>query len=120
MRDKVYNNKDRNKKISVGVRNWIKAHPEEHRIHMNKINKNPEKIRKMAETHTGMKRTDSAKKNILRGISDYYKNSIDGGAARSGKGCMYIHNIITRKSKRIKRGENIPDGWKQGSGKRNG
>ena len=72
----------------------------------------------MAETHTGMKRSDFAKKNISKGISDYYKNSKDGGTARSGKGCIYINNPKTGEARRIHKSDSIPSGWKRGTGKR--
>jgi hypothetical protein len=118
MDEKVYSNAERNRKISEGRSKWAKDNPEENKKLMDKINHNPEKIRKMAETHTGMKRSDSAKKNISKGISDYYKNSEDGGAARSGKGCMYIHNPESGEAKRVPKDVPIPSGWKRGMGKR--
>jgi len=118
MDEKVYSNLDRNKKIGKGKRKWIKEHPEEHNRIMDKINHNPEKIQRMAETHTGMKRSDIAKKNITKGIKDYYKNSKDGGISRSGKDCIYIHNPETGEAIRIQKSEQIPTGWKHGTGKR--
>jgi len=118
MEEKVYSNPERNKKISEGRSRWAKENPEANKRLMDKINHNPNKIRKMAETHTGMKRSDSAKKNISKGISDYYKNSKDGGASRSGKGCIYIHNPKTGEAKRINKDKEIPYGWKRGTGKR--
>lgn len=118
MEEKVYSNSERNQKVGEGRSKWIKNNPEQHKKNMDKINHNPEKIQKMAETHTGMKRSDIAKKNISKGIKDYYSNSKDGGASRSGKGCIYIHNPETGEAKRIQKIEKIPSGWKQGIGKR--
>ena len=118
MEEKVYSNSERNQKISEGRSKWAKDNPEENRKLMDKINHNPEKIKKMAETHTGMKRSDIAKKNISNGIIGYYKNSEDGGAARSGKGCIYINNPSTGEAKRILKSEQIPSGWIRGLGKR--
>lgn len=117
MQEKVFNNTDRNLRVGKGRSKWIKEHPEEHKINMNKINHNPIKIKRMAETHTGMKRSINAKKNISKGIRDYYKNNKDGGASRSGKGCVYIHNPTTGDIKRIKKIDSIPSGWEKGTGK---
>lgn len=50
------------------VRNWIENNPEAHKARMNKINKNPEKIRKMAEKQTGRPKTEECKKNISNAL----------------------------------------------------
>lgn len=60
----IFNSDERNAKLSTSIKKWISENPEAHMERMLKINKNPEKIRKMAEKHRGMKRTDDAKKNI--------------------------------------------------------
>ena len=118
MEEKVYSNSERNQKVGDGVKQWIEDNPDKHYERMLKINHNPKKIQKTAETHTGMKRSDSAKKNISKGIKDYYQNSDDGGSARSGKSCIYINNPSTGEAKRINKSEQIPSGWIRGTGKR--
>ena len=86
---------------------------------MEKVNKDPDKIKKTAETHTGMKRTEQARENISHGIKEYHANSEDGGAKRSGKGMRYIYNPETKKSKRISKCDPTPKGWVKGTGPKN-
>lgn len=45
--------KESNLKRGKSISNWIKENPETHQERMQKINKNPEKIKKMAEKQTG-------------------------------------------------------------------
>ena len=118
MQEKVYNNPDRNLKVSKGVNKWIKDNPDKHYERMLKINHNPEKIKRMAEAHTGMKRSDIARKNISEGIKNYHKNNIEESKRISGKGCIYINNPSTGEAKRIRKFEQIPSGWVRGTGKR--
>jgi hypothetical protein len=40
-------------------------------LHVNKINKNPEKIRKTAEAHRGMKRTEESKEKMRKAKIGY-------------------------------------------------
>jgi len=81
----------------------------------NPQNKNPEKIRKTAATHTGMKRSLEAKRKMsiaaLNASSDIKKR-------RSGVGCIYIHNPITNEIKRINPDTTIPVNWLRGTGRR--
>lgn len=58
----VCKSEEHKEKIGAGHRGSIKPWVSE------KINKNPEKIRKMAESHTGMKRSPEARENIRNGI----------------------------------------------------
>lgn len=72
---------------------------------VDKINKNPEKIKKTAETHRGMKRSEESKKKM--------------SAAKKGKrphnlGKIYIHNPITKEKRMIYKDEPIPEGFKRG------
>jgi hypothetical protein len=77
---------------------------------VNKINRNPEKIRKTAEKHRGMKRSQEAKEKM--------------SLAKKGKtphnvGKIYIHNPITREKMLIDKNDIIPEGFKRGYMKSN-
>lgn len=78
-----------------------------------KINHNPEKIRKTAEKHRGMKRSDEAKKNMSKGLKEYYASH-----QVSNKGKVWIHNPITHERKYVEPTMTIPEGWLPGMGKR--
>jgi group I intron endonuclease len=113
MKEKCFNN-ERNKKISEKLKKWIKQNPEKHMERMLKINKNPEKIKKMAETHRGMKRSEEGKKNIsIAAKKNHAKNP-----NLCGKGCIYIYNTLNGESRRFDKNEKIPHGWLQGTGPR--
>lgn len=114
----IYENEDRNKKVSDGIKRWIENHPQEHKARMEKINKNLSKIEKMANSHRGAIRTESAKNNIKDGIRNYIKNNPEDSSIKHGKGCVYIHNETLNLRKRINKLDNIPDGWKLGLGPR--
>ena len=60
----VERSKDSVERSREGLIKWIKNNPEAHQRRMLKINKNPEKIKKMAETHRGMKRSLENKINM--------------------------------------------------------
>ncbi len=91
------------KKISEALKGRKKS-----KEHVNKINKNPEKIRKTAEKHRGMKRSvETCKK-----ISEAKKGKIP-----SNKGLVYYHDPITYKIICCKEG-NEPKGYIRGYGKR--
>jgi len=96
---------------------WIKDNPEKHKERMNKINKNPEKIEKMAEKHRGMKRSEEAKKNISIGMKNAYREN--GDPKSKGGGMKYIYNPSEKISKRIEAEKPIPNGWIGGSGPKN-
>lgn len=113
MQEKCYNKK-RNAVISQKIKKWIDENPEKHHERMMKINKNPEKIKKMADTHRGMKRSDEAKKNISEAAKKNHKKN----PLLCGRGCFYIHNPNNGEIKRLKRKEEIPDGWLKGFGPR--
>lgn len=75
-----------------------------------KINKNPEKIRKTSEKHKGMKRSEETKKKQ----SDRKKELVELGLLKTGKGCRYYHDPITKRRKRINEGDPIPEGYIEG------
>lgn len=93
---KTCHNEEAKRKRGESVSRWIKNNQEAHQERMLKINKNPEKIRKMAETHTGMKRSEESKKRM----SEAKKlNPTDPAAL--GKGSVYMTNLLTYKSIRV-------------------
>jgi hypothetical protein len=99
--------------ISSKVKTWIANNPEKHAARMEKINKNPEKIAKMAERHRGMKRSEISKQNISKARKNTY---LRNGGVSFGEGCIYIYNPTTKKAKRYPKNEAIPEGWISGSG----
>jgi len=102
MIDKIYTN-ERAEKISHALKGKSRENPQ---------NRDPEKIRKTAETHRGMERSEQAKFNM----SNAAKNaSEEVKLKRSGKGMIYIHNQVTGEVKRVKKGT-IIEGWLPGSG----
>ena len=104
--------KERSDKISKKVKKWIEENPEKHHEKMMKINKNPEKIKKMADKHRGMKRSEEAKRNISIATKELHAKFPD----LCGRGCIYIHKPETKEIKRSNKNEPIPDGWLRGSG----
>ena len=84
-------------------REWIENNPDLHSERMNKINKNPEKIRKSAEKHRGMKRSEETRKNISQSLI---------GKPSHNKGKTQIIHVDTGEKKYINKNEPIPDGWK--------
>lgn len=81
---------------------WIKNNPEAHQERMLKINKNPEKIAKMAEKHRGMKRSEDTCINISEAKKAAFANKSDEQiAATVGRGMVYVTDLITYKAKRV-------------------
>jgi len=72
------------------------------------INKDPDKIRKTAEKHRGMKRSIET----CMKISESRK-----GKPANNKGKMWIHNPELKIRKFISKNESIPNGWYRGLGK---
>jgi len=118
MREKVFDNPEINTRKSIGIKKWIKENPEKHKERMLKINKNPEKIKKMADKHRGMKRSEESKKNIKDGILKSRENNKELVSKISGKGSIYIYNKISNIFKRHNPDIPIPDGWIKGTGKK--
>jgi hypothetical protein len=63
---KIRSTPEYKKMHSDSIKTWINDHPKEWKARINKINKNPEKIQKMADTHRGMKRSDESKKRMSK------------------------------------------------------
>lgn len=95
---------------------WIKNNPEKHKDRMNKINKNPNKIKKMADSHRGMVRTEEAKRNMSNALLKKHADDEEFSKRISGVGKKYMFNTETGEIKRINRDCIIPEGWKIGSG----
>jgi hypothetical protein len=114
-RKKVITPKYRKRRSDSAI-NWIQNNPERHAERMEKINKNPDKIAKMAEKHRGMKRSEEAKKNMSEGMKAAF---LKNGPKSKGGGMKYIYNPVEKKAKRIEANEEIPDGWVKGSGPKN-
>ena len=76
--------------------------------HVDKINKNPEKIRKTAEKHRGMKRSQETKDNISK--------SKKGKPARN-KGEVWYYDPISKESKAFIENEVPPSNWVKGTGR---
>ena len=103
---------EQKEKIGDGVRLFIKEHPEEHIKKMLKINKNPEKIKKTAEKHRGMKRSDETKKKL----SEVQRNNIKNNGVPN-KGKLVFHNEITKEVITLFPEEHVPEGFVRGHGK---
>jgi hypothetical protein len=105
----------RNASVSIGVSRYIEENRDEFDSRMLKINTNPEKIRKTAEKHRGMKRSEetrrrqSAKKRA-------YLEGIGGSPLNKGK--IHFHDPSTGKSIQISKDDNPPEGWVRGTGKK--
>jgi hypothetical protein len=118
-RDKMinaFNTQERRNNISTKIKSWITNNPEKHAEKMNKINKNPEKIAKVVEFHKGVKRSEDTKRNISEARKKTY---IKDGGLSFGKGCRYIYNPITKKTRRHPKDVVLPDGWLFGTGPKN-
>ena len=107
---------ERRHKISVGVRKWIEDNPEAHTCRMNKINTNPSKISKTADTHKGMIRDESARANISNGVLESNANNPEVAKKRSGIGKVYTYNTTTGVVKRQNQDDILQNGWVHGSG----
>jgi len=99
---KIYTN-ERAEKISRSLKGKSRENPQ---------NKDLEKIRKTAEAHRGMKRSEQAKRNMSNAAKNVSK---EVKLKRSGRGMVYIHNQATGEVKRVEKGTTI-EGWLTGSG----
>ena len=79
-----------------------------------KINKDPEKIRKTAEKHRGMTRSDESKRRIAEGVRKSYERRKALGQSSHNKGKIGIVNCETGEIRYIAKNEEIPIGWKRG------
>lgn len=123
----VKKSKESNIKRGESIKNWIKHNPEDHKTRMDKINKNPDKIKKTAEKHRGMKRTDETRKNISKSLkckppSLKYGNINTGEFSTFKKGSQpehwelakkrrYINTLTGQKKYFYYEYEEVPEGW---------
>jgi len=96
-----------NIKRSNSMRKWIQENPEKHKSRMDAINKNQEKIRKTADKHRGMKRSDETKNKI---------SEAKRGQTPPNKDTIKIFNALTGDIKNIESTDTIPNGWERGTG----
>lgn len=95
-----------NIKRGDSLKKWISNNPDKHAERMNKINKNKDKIRKTAEKHTGMKRSEETRKKISEAVK---------GNPAHNKSKKLISNVDTGEIKYINKNEELPIGWQIGS-----
>lgn len=100
-------------KRGIAVSEWIKNNPELHLEKMNKINKNPQKISKTANTHTGMKRSDFAKLNMSL-------NSATKGKPARNNGKVLAYDPVTNNHQWFNNINEIPNTWIKGLKKKGG
>lgn len=105
----------RNARVSIGVSRYIEEHRDEFDSRMLKINTNPEKIRKTAEKHRGMKRSEETR-NRQSVKKRAYLESIGGSPLNKGK--IHYHDPETGKAIQISKDESPPEGWLRGTGKK--
>ena len=96
-------NKDALEKRGKSVSDWIKNNKEAHMERMMKINTNPEKIRRTAEKHTGMKRSDTTKSRLsdARNKTLSKAETEDEYAQLTGKGLVFVTNTTNYTYKRV-------------------
>lgn len=101
MKEKIHNPAS-NKLRGDAQSEWIKNNPEAHQERMLKINKNPEKIAKMAEKHRGMKRSEDACINISEAKKAAFANKSDEQiGATVGRGMVYVTDLNTYIARRV-------------------
>lgn len=94
------------KKRTYAHKEWIKNNPEEHKLRMEKINKNPDKIRKTAEKHKGMKRSEDTRNNISKSLQ---------GKPSHNKGTIMAYNPLNNEVRYFLGIDQIPSDWVKGS-----
>jgi hypothetical protein len=127
-------------KISAGVTTWCEENAEKVKERNNKTNKDPEKIRKMAEKHIGMKRSEESKEKMSasaksriektgiynKGKFQYFdplnpdnivicvKEEAPVGWVKGNpkaRNKIVYRCPVTNKMKRVNKSENPPEGW---------
>ncbi len=102
----------KNKSVSIGIKKYINENREEFDDRILKINTNPEKIRKTAEKHRGMKRSEEAKQKMK--ISANKRIQKNNGPHNKNK--IQCYNPITKEVIQLSSVEEIPEGWLRGTG----
>jgi hypothetical protein len=96
--------------LSASNKLWIENNREDFRKRMSLINSNPEKIRKTAEKHRGMKRSTETKQKLSLALS---------GITPSNKGKIAAHDPITGEFSYFEK-DNVPTNWILGLIKKSG
>lgn len=110
---KIFNSFEYFEKKSESIKNWIKNNEASHKQRMDKINKNPEKIKKTAEWHRGKKRPKETCDKISAKINE--RIELNGGALN--KGMKVYYNPENMKSIQCFP-KDAPIGWILGTGKK--
>lgn len=84
--------------------------------YMQKLNRDPEKIRKTAEKHRGMKRSEETCKNISLARKDFFLNNPEASLALRER--KYMHNSLTGEIKTYVGDFILEPPWFLGNGKR--
>jgi hypothetical protein len=87
------------------IKKWIKENPDKHIKKMLKINKNPDKIRKTAEAHRGLKRSDESRRKM-----SIAAKTKQGGVQNKGKKYYRNPNDLDAKGGYFVEGTQ-PVGW---------
>lgn len=82
----------------------------------NKQNKDPEKIRKTAEKHRGMKRSEETRKKQSEKRKLFFSNGGENSLKSTGKGMIYVHHKETGEVKRVEKDFNLGNDWIRGTG----
>lgn len=106
--------RESNIKRGASIRKWIKNNPEKHRVRMEKINKNPAKIRKMAEKQTGKIWINNP--HTAQTTRHDPSVPIPNGWVK-GSGKQLIHNPSTGQMVRAHKSLPVPEGWVVGKPK---
>ena len=89
-------------KRSASVKQFYIDNPDAAATRNAVTNRNPEKIRKTAEKHRGMKRTEKTCTNISNAMQESFaRRTEDEVAAHVGKDMLYVTNIIDYTYKRV-------------------
>jgi hypothetical protein len=103
-------------KTGIGIKKWIAENPDKHQDRMNKINLNPDKIKKTADAHRGTKRSKEACSNIKDAINKALQDP-EVRQRRSGKGKLYCYDPKTGVVIRVDNETLVPEGYLRGNGK---
>ena len=106
----VAKSEEHSKAISESNKLWVENNREEFKKRMSLINSNPEKIRKTAEKHRGMKRSAETKQKISRALS---------GMTPPNKGKVAAYNPATGEFSYFDK-DSVPTNWVLGLIKKSG
>jgi hypothetical protein len=100
----------RNASVSIGVSRYIEENRDEFDSRMLKINTNPEKIRKTAEKHRGMKRSEETRRRQSKSLAAFYENNEEARETISIRVSeMWESEELRQKAREAKIGEKNPN-----------